>query len=50
MKCEECKYCQYPRNLNDNWGACKCKAMKHKTIDVYVSGGFKPKWCPLEKE
>ena len=34
--CERCVYCQYPRSNYDNGGACKCKAMKRKTIDVYV--------------
>ena len=49
MKCDECKYCQYPRSSNDNWGNCKCKAMKRKTIDIYVAGGETPIWCPLKK-
>lgn len=49
MACEYCKYCQYPRSANDNGGACKCKAMKRKTIDVYVGGGETPSWCPLNK-
>lgn len=49
MRCEECKYCQYPRSSNDNWGNCKCKAMQKKTINVYVAGGETPTWCPLKK-
>lgn len=47
MKCEYCKYCQYPRSSGDNYGSCKCKAMRRKTIDVYVGGGETPDWCPL---
>lgn len=47
QSCEDCKYCQFPRSTDDNWGLCKCKAMKRKTIDVYVCGGETPKWCPL---
>ena len=46
--CERCDYCQYPRSRYDNGGACKCKAMKRKTIDVYVGGGERPDWCPLK--
>ena len=49
MTCINCDYCKFPRTANDNGGACKCKAMKYKTIDVYVSGGETPKWCPLKK-
>lgn len=45
--CEWCKFCQFPRSDNDNCGLCKCKAMKRKTIDVYVCGGETPQWCPL---
>ena len=48
--CERCDYCQYPRSSDDNWGACKCQAMKRKTIDVSVAGGQVPDWCPLNKE
>lgn len=48
-KCENCKYCKFPRTSNDNWGACKCKLMKYKTIDVWVSGGETPYWCPLNQ-
>ena len=48
MSCESCKYCQFPRTSDDNWGACKCKAMKSKTIDVSVCGGQTPEWCPLK--
>ncbi len=48
MSCESCKYCQFPRTSDDNWGACKCKAMKRKTIDVSVCGGQTPEWCPLK--
>lgn len=48
-KCESCGYCQYPRTAYDNGGLCKCKAMKRKTIDVYVGGGETPTWCPLLK-
>lgn len=45
--CERCQYCKYPRTSDDNCGACKCKLMKFKTIDVYVGGGETPTWCPL---
>ena len=48
--CQYCSYCQYPRSSDDNWGACKCKAMKRKTIDVSVAGGQVPDWCPLNKK
>ena len=47
QKCLTCIYCQWPRSANDNNGSCKCKAMERKTIDVYVSGGNVPEWCPL---
>lgn len=50
MNCERCDYCRYPRSDNDNGGACKCKLMKYKTIDVYVGGGQTPDWCPLKKD
>ena len=50
IRCETCDYCQWPRSSNDNWGACKCKAMQRKTIDVSVCGGQVPTWCPLKKE
>lgn len=46
--CAYCDYCRWPRTANDNGGACKCKIMKNKTIDVYVSGGETPSWCPLK--
>ena len=46
MECVNCKYCRFPRTANDNGGNCKCKIMKNKTIDVYVSGGETPSWCP----
>lgn len=46
-RCENCKYCKYPRTSDDNGGACKCKIMKYKTIDVWVSLGEVPTWCPL---
>lgn len=46
--CEMCQYCKYPRTTDDNSGACKCKLMKYKTIDVYVGGGNTPQWCPLK--
>ena len=49
IRCEYCDYCQYPRTANDNNGHCKCKAMKRKTIDVYVGGGETPEWCPRLK-
>lgn len=49
-KCLYCDFCQWPRTSNDNGGLCKCKAMKRKTIDVYVSGGETPAWCPLKKK
>ena len=48
--CLYCKYCRFPRTSNDNGGSCKCKIMKNKTIDVYVSGGEVPLWCPRQKE
>lgn len=47
ISCAYCDYCRWPRTANDNGGACKCKIMKNKTIDVYVSGGETPVWCPL---
>ena len=48
IRCEQCKYCKYPRTSDDNRGACKCKIMSYKTIDVCVIGGKEPpKWCPL---
>lgn len=50
MSCLMCGYCQWPRSAGDNGGSCKCKAMKRKTIDVYVSGGETPDWCPMKKE
>lgn len=46
-KCETCKYCKFPRSPDDNGGACKCKLMRYKTIEVCVCGGEVPKWCPL---
>lgn len=49
MICINCEYCRFPRSANDNSGACKCKLMKYKTIDVYVSGGETPEWCPRNK-
>lgn len=50
MVCLNCGYCKFPRSANDNNGVCKCKLMKYKTIDVYVSGGETPEWCPLNKK
>ena len=47
--CERCGYCSFPRSADDNGGQCKCKLAKYKTIDVYVSGGETPLWCPLTK-
>ena len=49
-RCETCDYCKFPRTSNDNWGACKCRIMNWKTIDVSVSGGQVPDWCPLNQE
>lgn len=49
MSCEYCQYCRFPRSNNDNGGSCKCKIMKYKTIDVYVTGGETPEWCPLKQ-
>lgn len=49
MNCEYCRYCRFPRSSTDNGGACKCKIMKYKTIDVYVAGGGTPHWCPLKR-
>ena len=49
MRCENCDYCQYPRTSVDNGGACKCRAMKRKTIDVMVSLGETPEWCHLKE-
>ena len=46
--CLYCEHCKFPRSANDNGGACKCKIMKYKTIDVWVSGGGTPEWCPLK--
>ena len=46
IECQFCIYCQYPRTAYDNNGLCNCKAMKRKTIDVYVAGGETPEWCP----
>ena len=48
--CAYCDYCRFPRSANDNGGACKCKIMKNKTIDDYVSGGEVPTWCPLKNK
>ena len=50
MNCERCTYCKFPRSENDNGGACKCKLMKYKTIDVFVCEGQTPNWCPLNKD
>lgn len=50
MNCERCEYCKFPRSENDNWGNCKCKLMKYKTIDVLVCEGQTPNWCPLKKD
>ena len=47
MSCLDCCYCKFPRTANDNGGACKCKIMKYKTIDVLVCAGEVPDWCPL---
>ncbi len=49
QRCETCNYCKYPRTTDDNCGACKCKLMRYKTIDVIVTGGGSPAWCPLKK-
>ena len=49
-ECMTCKHCKFPRTTDDNGGACKCKIMKYKTIDVYVSGGETPEWCPLRNK
>ena len=48
-KCEDCGYCQFPRTSDDNAGACKCKLMKRRTIDVIVTNGGAPTWCPLRE-
>ncbi len=48
-RCETCNYCKYPRTSDDNGGACKCKLMKYKTIDIIVTGGGSPAWCPINK-
>lgn len=50
IRCDMCDYCQWPRSSGDNGGCCKCKAMRRKTIDVWVSGGETPEWCPLKKK
>ena len=42
VECMNCGYCKFPRTADDNGGDCKCKLMKYKTIDVYVSGGDTP--------
>lgn len=49
MSCEYCQYCRFPRSNNDNGGSCKCKII-YKTIDVYVTGGKTPEWCPLKQK
>lgn len=49
VACEFCKHCRFPRNSNDNWGCCKCAIMKYKTIDVSVTDGQTPEWCPIIK-
>lgn len=48
--CEYCGYCRFPRTSDDNAGLCKCKLAKYKTIDVYVTGGETPHWCPMLKK
>lgn len=48
-RCETCNYCKYPRTTDDNNGTCKCKLMRYKTIDIIVTGGGSPAWCPLKK-
>lgn len=49
VSCEFCKFCRFPRSDNDNWGNCRCKSMKYKTIDVSVSDGHTPEWCPVRR-
>ncbi len=49
QRCETCNYCKYPRTPDDNNGACKCKLMQYKTIDIIVTGGGSPAWCPFKK-
>lgn len=46
-RCETCNYCKYPRTPDDNNGECKCKLMQYKTIDIIVTGGGSPAWCPF---
>lgn len=48
-RCETCKFCAFPRTSDDNGGACKCKLLRHKTIDVLVVNGAAPSWCPLNE-
>lgn len=48
-RCETCKFCAFPRTSDDNGGACKCKLLRRKTIDVLVVGGDAPAWCPLNE-
>lgn len=48
-RCETCKFCAFPRTSDDNGGACKCKLLRCKTIDVLVVGGDAPAWCPLNE-
>lgn len=47
-QCRNCNYCKYPRTTDDNGGACKCKPMKYKTIDILVESNASPVWCPLQ--
>lgn len=49
-RCETCNYCKYPRTATDNGGACKCKLMQYKTIDIIVTGGGSPAWCPINRQ
>ncbi len=46
-RCETCDYCKYPRTSDDNGGACKCRIMRYRTIDVIVADGNAPEWCPI---
>lgn len=49
-RCETCKFCAFPRTPDDNNGACKCKLLRRKTIDIIVTNGTAPAWCPLNEK
>lgn len=43
--CKNCNYCKPRRKGLPE----RCKLMKYKTIDVSVSIGQTPAWCPMKK-